>query len=659
MKKSYSFDQFFLSGLEESISPFLTESSKKWCKNLGFKSSIFSLLLLFLAFFLSKIDKNLSLISLSIIYFLMGIPAILNSIETIKKFQIDIFVLMTIAAFLALAIKKPYEGALLLILFGLSNALESTLAYKTKSAIHNLNKISPTKAFVIKEDGSMHEKSIKEINLGDNIFIKAGEIIPLDGIVIDGESSLNLEHITGESTPILTKKSDMVFAGSINIDGVLTISVKKTSHQSTINRIIELISRAQKSKPKIERLFDTFGKKYATTIIFAAIFFTLFLPLFFKISLFGVNGSIYRSLCFLIAASPCALIIATPASYLSAMSALAKNGILFKGGSIIDAINSCQMIALDKTGTLTRGELQFIEIEKISDKDGIDKKMAMDIICNLEKGSSHPIAKALRLKKFNKIDLKEFRSIPGYGVEAKVYVKGKYIQAFVGLSEHIEKKLSKDELDALEKKKREIEKRGEISSVLLISKDLFVLRFSDTIRTGAKKTISFFKKRGINPLMLTGDNEKIARAISKELNIKDIYFDLRPEDKVNLIDSLCHNSHLAMVGDGINDAPALAKATVGISLGKIGSATAIDASDVILLNDNISSLCFLFEKAKKTKEVLIQNIFFALSVIAVAGTSALLGLIPLYMAVILHEGGTVLVGFNSLRLLKGRVYKEK
>lgn len=277
----YDFDEFFLTGLEPTVSPFLTDSSRKWCKNLGLKNTIFSAILLLFALLLYNLNHYLSFLLLSIIYFLVGIPALLSAWQNFKKLDVNINFLMTVAAFISLGIGRPHEGALLLVLFGISNSMESALAFKTKSAIHSLNKIAPTKAFLIEEDGSIHEKSIKEISVGNHILIKAGEIIPVDGIVIEGSSSINLEHLTGETTPLYIKKDDEVPAGSRNIEGTFSLKVTKTSHESTLNQIIRLISEAQRTKPKIEQIFDSFGRAYSSIVILISFFFCHFYAVYF------------------------------------------------------------------------------------------------------------------------------------------------------------------------------------------------------------------------------------------------------------------------------------------------------------------------------------------------------------------------------------------
>ena len=353
MSRVYTFDEFFESGLEVSVSPFLEKKSKKWSKNIPLKASFFCLFLLIFSYFVvyANININIAYLLLSFIYLVVGIPALLDAIEDLKNFEINISVLMTLAAFLAILLKSPLEGALLLILFNISDSLEKSISYRTKNAIYNLNKIAPSKAFVINEDKTISQKSLKDIKVKTKILIKAGEIIPLDGVIIDGYSQVNEVHLTGESLPVVKKINDLVYAGTINIDGSISVEVTKTSADSTISRIIKLISKATDAKPKIQRWLDKFGRIYSTIVIILSFIFAIILPFIFKISYFGHEGGIYRAIAFLIATSPCALIIGAPLAYLTAISSLAKKGILLKGGFILDAIRKCKILAFDKTGT--------------------------------------------------------------------------------------------------------------------------------------------------------------------------------------------------------------------------------------------------------------------------------------------------------------------
>nr|NGX33946.1 putative cadmium-transporting ATPase [Candidatus Anoxychlamydiales bacterium] len=356
--KVYTFNEFFESGLEESISPFLEKKSQKWSKNLPLKTAFFCLFLLIISYVISftNLNINIAYFLLSFIYLFVGVPALLDAIEDLKNFEINISILMTLAGFLAILLNSPLEGALLLILFNISDSLEKNISYRTKSAIYNLNKIAPTKAFVVNEDKTITERSIKDIGLNMKILIKAGEIVPLDGKIIEGFSEVNQVHLTGESMPAQKKIDDMVYAGTINIDGSLIIEITKTSQDSTISRIIKLINEATEAKPKIQRWLDKFGKIYSTIVIFLSFIFAIILPFIFNITYLGHEGGIYRAIAFLIASSPCALIIGAPLAYLTAISSLAKKGIMLKGGFILDAIRKCKNIAFDKTGTLTTGE---------------------------------------------------------------------------------------------------------------------------------------------------------------------------------------------------------------------------------------------------------------------------------------------------------------
>jgi len=380
--------------------------------------------------------------------------------------------------------------------------------------------------------------------------------------------------------------------------------------------------------------------------------FALILPFIFAIPYLGMEGSIYRSLAFLIAASPCALIIGAPTAYLSSISSCARKGILLKGGITLDALARCSRIAFDKTGTLTTGALQCTTIEALH-ASSYSQDEALAIAAALERQVVHPIASAICAlaaeKKLTLPEIHHFKTFPGYGLEATLE---NGIPIAIGLPEHIGTKLSS--LSALHLKEwSSQDQQGQILAALLIGNDLFAFRFSDQIRDKMVELMENIQsKNGLTPVMLTGDHHQNATFVGNYLKIPHIFANLRPEDKLEKVSELSNLGGLAMVGDGINDAPALARATVGISMGKIGSATAVDASDVVLLNDDLSFLPWLFSKAKKTERIVRQNVFLALSVICLATVPALLGLIPLWLAVLLHEGGTVLVGLNSLRLLR-------
>lgn len=657
-RSPYIFDEFFASGKEESISPFLTPSSRHFSRHLPLKSACLAAAFLLFSFMSSFFHPALSSFFLIFVYFFAGTPALLGALEDLKNFEINIDVLMTFAALLSVVIGSQMEGALLLVLFEFSGALEDMVSEKTKSTVLSLSKLSPRFAYMIDEEGTIFERSVAEIPLGARLLIKAGEIVPLDGIVIEGSSFVNLVHLTGESHPIAKTRTDLVQAGSRNLDGTLTIEVTRTSADSTLSRIIALITEAQEAKPRLQRFLDRFGKWYAILIMCLSFLFALALPLFFALPFLGPEGSIYRALAFLIAASPCALIIATPTAYLSAISASAKRGILLKGGRILDAIASCKIIAFDKTGTLTTGKLTLVNIEQITQGPALcTLDEALRIAYSLEKSAVHPIAEAIceaaSQKQLKTMELLEFKSIPGSGLQGAVTLQNSPTLVYIGREGFIVNQLSPALHTEWKEHPSSRRQGGYLSAFLLIGETLFLLEFLDSVRQDSALVIARLKYDDkLHPMMLTGDRLDIAALVAAQVGIEDVHADLRPEDKLAKIAEFSQEQGVMMVGDGINDAPALARATVGISMGKVGSATAIDASDVVFLNDDLSLLSYLTRKARSTLSIIKQNLLLALIVIACATTPALFGFVPLWLAVILHEGGTVLVGLNSLRLLR-------
>ncbi|MDN3506815.1 MAG: heavy metal translocating P-type ATPase [Simkaniaceae bacterium] len=646
MSQPYIFDEFFASGRAETISPFLTPHSRSWGRNLPLKGAILAAILLALTFGFTFVNQDVSHICLASVYFLVGTPALLNALEDLKSLEINIDVLMTLAALLSIVIGSGIEGALLLVLFEFSGAMENAVTQKTKNALISLRRLSPNTALVLQEDGSYLERSVREIPLGSLILIKAGEVVPLDGEVTAGSSYVNLVHLTGESQPLAKREKDQVPAGAHNLDGTLTLKVNRTSTDSTLSRVITLITKAQEAKPKLERLFDRLSKTYSITIILLSLFFALSFPFIFSMPFLGDEGSIYRALTFLIAASPCALIIAVPTAYLSAISSCARKGIILKGGTILDALASCSIIAFDKTGTLTTGNLTCSGIDPLTNST-LSTDTALAVAAGLEKGAVHPISEAIiklaSEKQITAHNITDFKSVPGFGLEGNISIDGQTYHACIGHPDFIEQKLP----GALK-----IEKWETQNTFLTIGDHLFVFHFTDELRPKVHETLPALKEQNLKSILVTGDHTENAHVVAKKLQIEDVFANLRPEDKLEKVAELSQEQGLIMVGDGVNDAPALARSTVGISMGKIGSATAVDASDVVFLQDDLSLLDWLIGKSHKTMRIVKQNLILALAVICLATTPALLGYIPLWLAVILHEGGTVLVGFNSLRLLK-------
>ena len=710
-----SLSEFFETGQQESVSPFLQPNSKNWSVNLTLKASFLAALLLILSFAASFFPQteSFSKIFLIGVYFLAGIPSLIEAIEDLSDGEINIDILMTLAAFSSVFIGSGMEGGLLLVLFSLSGAMEDAVTSKAKDALSFLHKLSPTRASVIETDGTLIERAVRNISIGTHILVRPGELIPLDGIVIEGTSSINQVHLTGENFPVTKLVEDNVPAGGKNLDGVLVINVTKTSGDSTISRIIALVTQAQEARPRLQRWFDQASKGYAITIISLSALFAAVFPFIFSIPFFGIEGSLYRAIAFLIAASPCALIIAIPIAYLSAVSACAKQGILLKGGITLDALTKCRAIAFDKTGTLTTGELTCLSIEALNEEDNTPEMIdqALTIAYTMERNAVHPIASAIikyaQEKKTLAAPLSNFSSIPGYGLKATVNFLGEKQEAYIGRPSYIAEKLQPSLQASLIQRTAEIESKGELLAVLIIleravqdnkvmqdieletlptgadhsqmvkaapvgsdygSKDcvtllsstavsriigfrMFIFRFRDTPRSNISSMLHAIRKRGMRLVMLTGDHLNSAKRTADELGIQEVHAGLTPEEKLNYVTNLAEKQGLAMIGDGVNDAPALARATVGICMGKVGSSIAIEAADVVLLNDNIEMLDWLIGKAKQTKRIVKQNLILAISAILIASLPALAGIVPLWLAVVMHEGGTVLVGLNALRLL--------
>jgi Cd2+/Zn2+-exporting ATPase len=646
----YLFDEFFASNREESISPFLTPDSRKWGKNVPLKSALLSAMLLAIAFATWLVQPPAGYLLLTFVYFLVGTPALIAALDDLRNLEINIDVLMTVAALLSVLIGSGFEGALLLVLFELSASMEEAVTKKTRSALLNLNRLAPRSACVIAEDGTLFERAVSEIAIGEQLLIKAGELVPLDGEVVAGSSFVNLVHLTGESHPVPKKPQDEVQAGARNLDGTLTVKVTRTSSDSTLARIIQLITQAASTKPKLERLLDKFGKRYALTIMILSVGFAALLPVFFALPYLGTEGAVYRALTFLIAASPCALIIATPTAYLSAISSCARKGILLKGGVILDALANSSVIAFDKTGTLTTGKLTCASLLSVF-PEGADTTRALSIAAALERNAVHPVAEAIcayaESKKAPSVSLEDFKASAGFGLEGSIHGQ----PVFIGHPEFILTKIPPSKHAEWERVKDQMRREGHLTTLLLVGEELFAFHFTDMLRPSLFEVLSQLKKH-LQVVMLTGDHVDNAHYVAKELGIDEVFANLRPEDKLTKVEELSKQGGLIMVGDGVNDAPALARATVGISLGKIGSMAAVDASDIVFLQDDLTLLNWLMRKAHQTLAIVKQNLTLSMGVILLATTPALLGIVPLWAAVILHEGGTVLVGLNSLRLLR-------
>ncbi|AKC30101.1 cation-translocating P-type ATPase [Chlamydia trachomatis] len=640
---------FFESGMAEENSPLLSQKNRRLSQNLTLKSAYISLAL-YLGSLLSHWIGYQALSSLLLIltFFLAGTPALIKSFEDILDRTVNIDILMTSAAFGSIFIGGALEGALLLVLFAISESLGAMVSGKAKSTLASLKHLAPTVAWVVQQDGSLQKVLVQNVKIGEIIRVKSGEVVPLDGKIIHGASSINLMHLTGEKIPKSCGIGDTIPAGAHNLEGSFDLQVLRIGAESTIAHIINLVVQAQSSKPKLQQRLDRYSSTYALTIFAISACIAIGGSLFTTLPFLGPDSAFYRALAFLIAASPCALIIAIPIAYLSAINACAKHGVLLKGGVVLDRLVSCNSVVMDKTGTLTTGDLTCSGCEDF----GPESPLFYSCVLAMEQSSSHPIAQAivnyLTEKQVRSLPATQCTTIPGEGVSGEFNGE----QAFVGRVSTALRYVPEEYREQLRERAQQAQERGDTCSIACLGKRVSLFYFRDVPRHDAANIVSYLKKNGYPVCMLTGDHRISAENTARLLGIDEVFYDLTPDNKLSKIQELAKSRQIMMIGDGINDAPALAQATVGIAMGEAGSATAIEAADVVLLNQGLSSLPWLIDKAKKTRRIVSQNLALALAIILFISGPASMGVIPLWLAVILHEGGTVIVGLNALRLLK-------
>jgi heavy metal translocating P-type ATPase len=659
---------FLASGREEN-SPFLTSHNRHWSQNLSLKVALGCLQLWTIALSTLLLSSPIATIThqliLLLIYLLIGTPTLIETIESLIARELNIDVLMGLSAFAAALIGSPREGALLLILFKLSEAMEDFVLQRANSTLGSLEDILPKQVHLLVSNGRIAQRSIKDIVIGQKILVKAGERVPLDGTLIEGPRSFNMAHMTGEPLPITKNSGEEVSSGAIPLDSLVHLCVTRTYLNSTLHRIYGLVAQAQASRPHLQTWLDTFSHRYSLGIILLTCSVALLLPIILPaIPYVGQEGSIYRALSFMIAASPCALIIATPIAYLSAISAAASRGILLKGGAVVDSLTQCHSAAFDKTGTLTTGILRYSSHWlPHSQQLHLSSEVAALAYGNLLSSSSHhPISRALSLAaEASKSSLQDSASVrnllehPGKGVSGEVWIQDQWIPAALGRLEFISSHLSKEMEYALQQKLEQVDEKTKSFTLLALGGEAAAFYFDDSLRPQIGAVMKELRENfHLNLHLLTGDTKVAAQQVAKQLEMPHYHGSLLPEEKLAHVQAIAEKEGLIMVGDGINDAPALARATVGISLGGVGSSTAIEAADIVFLKDELTLLPWLLRTARLVKKIIKQNLTLAILVIVGASCASLFGLIPLWIAVLLHEGGTVLVGLNGLRILRSR-----
>lgn len=576
-----------------------------------------------------------------------GVPALTSVWDTVRELRIDIDVLMLLGAGLAAWIGSPMEGALLLVLFALSGAMETYALRRTQSAIVGLRKLSPSEAVLLTGSGQQTVR-LKEIARGQRVLVRPGDRVPLDGTVVEGSSAVDESAITGESVPREKARDDPVFAGTVNTHGRLVVEVTKTAGDTTLARIVELVTEARQRKARVERLIDRIGPPYSIAVIALSVTAALTLPFILGLSW---TESIRRGIAVLIVGSPCALIIATPVAYLSGIAGAARRGVLIKGGRYLEALAGTAVMVFDKTGTLTTGQVRLTDVIPLA---GTDRDEALRLAGAVEASSTHPLARAVMAaveeRQLAPHQAQDFHSIPGEGLSARVNSQ----QVWIGRPALALDRLAGDARDHCSDTVEQVRSRGQTAAVMLVDDSAIVLAFQDTLRDKAAACVESLRNQGIGRVeMLTGDHLLVASAIARQVGLDGYHAELLPEDKLTISRSLREQyGQVVMVGDGVNDAPALVDADVGIAIGSIGADVALDAADVVLMSDRVEQIAWLHRQARRTAAIVRQNLTLAVGVITVLGGFALLTGVPLPLAVIGHEGSTVLVALNALRLLR-------
>lgn len=561
--------------------------------------------------------------------------------ELIEEHEIGIEILMISATAGSATLGMWDEAAFLVFLYGAAEGIEEYTFAKTRSSIRKLLDLAPKEARILK-DGD--ETTVKAENLkpGDIFIVRPGEAIPTDGVIEKGQSSINEAPITGESVPVEKNKGTKVFAGTINQEGALEIRTTAAFKDNTLSNMIHLVEEAQDKKGKAQLFIEKFGNRY-TPLVLLASFFLFVIPI-----LLGWNVSEWaiRAVVLLVAAAPCALVMSTPIAIAAGIGIAGRNGVLIKGGMCLEDLGKIKAVAFDKTGTLTKGEPIVTDVLALNG----DENEVLEIAYSIERLSEHPLAQAIVKKaEILNLDYREvtdFESLTGSGVKASLAGE----TTFIGKPE-IFKEL---ELN-FEKMQRDVEKlTQEGKTVILIgssNKIEGIIALRDEIRTEAKGVIDNLHNMGIKAIMLTGDNKITARAISEEIGIDNFKADLKPEDKVNAIEKLEREyGAVAMIGDGVNDAPALARATVGIAMGTAGTDAAIEAADVALMADDITKVSYAIQLGNRARKISLQNIIFSLLILIVLIPSALIGIMTVALAVLFHEVSELIAVANGLRV---------
>lgn len=610
-------------------------------------AGIFALCSELATYFLSNDLAPLSIIAALIAIGLSGLNLFKKGFIAFRTKAMNINSLMLIAVIGAFFIGAWPEAAMVTVLFALAERIERYSLDKARHAIRSLMQIAPEMAS-IKQDGAWKSYPVEQVIIGAVVKVKPGERIPLDGEIISGQSTVNQAPVTGESMPISKQVGDEVFAGTLNEHGSFEIKVTKTSGNTLLAKIGKAIEQAQSERAPTERFVDQFSKYYTPIMVLIAVLIAFIPPLAFN---YPFYDWIYKALTLLVIACPCALVISTPVTVVSGLAAAAKKGLLIKGGNYLETGHKLQMIALDKTGTLTEGKPQVTDF--IAYDSSINEAQLLLLAASLDSHSEHPVAHALvtywtyQQPQAALLEVGQFSALPGRGV------KGVVNQELYYVGNH---QLAEDNevcSSDIERLLKRLEEEGKTTVILSNSTQvLAIFAVADTLRATSREAIERLHQQGIKTAMLTGDNAATAHAIAKQVGIDEVKANVLPTDKMQAIDALLQRYQIVgMVGDGINDAPALAKASISFAMGK-GTDTALETADVALMNDNLDMLPFYVDLSHKTARILHQNISLSIVIKGVFFVLALGGIATLWMAVFADMGASLIVVANGLRLLR-------
>ena len=601
---------------------------------------IISAILFAIALFV-KMNQTLQLILMLVAYILLGKDTVLKAVKNVEKGDFfDENFLMTIATLGAIIIGEYPEAVAVMLFYEIGELFQSYAINKSRKSIADMMDIKPEYANVIRDNKSQ-KVDPDEVKIDEIIEIKPGERVPLDAIIVKGETTLDTSALTGESIPVEVREGATILSGCININALILAKVTKEYFDSTVNKVLDLVENAASKKSTSERLITRFAKIYTPIVIGLAVLLAIFPPIISGEYNFRVW--IFRALSFLVVSCPCAFVISIPLSFFSGIGAASRAGVLIKGGNYLEALSKVDTVVLDKTGTLTKGVFNVQKVIVI-DKN-IKEDEFISLVAMAESGSNHPISKSIQ-KYYNKeIDtnsINSIKEISGKGIEAVINNK----KILVG-----NEKLIDVPNDII------INDIGTILYVEIENKFAGYIVISDEIKKDAKKAIKGLKDIGIKKsIMLTGDVEKVAKKVGEELGLDEIYSNLLPQDKVSKFEEIIKNKNskgnVVFVGDGINDAPVLARADVGIAMGAMGSDAAIEAADVVIMTDEPSKIVTAIKSSKKTMKIAMQNIILAFGVKAIALILSALGIADMWMAVFADTGVTILAVLNSFRALK-------